>query len=144
MRNTALLAAITLGILMTSASCASTATAPPLGSTAQSITNLAGHWTGTAHIVVNWTQARILPVHLDIQKTRGDLPGSSGRPFEVTAKLDGPLIAAEQVRRNGVIIVFKQTQDQTLRGGLTSTGWDLGGKDSMKLTARDMVLQRQP
>ena len=78
------------------------------------------------------------------EKSRGDLPGSSGRPFEVTAKLDGPLIAAEQVRRDGVIIVFKQAQDQTLRGGLTSTGWDFGGKDSMKLTARDMILERQP
>jgi hypothetical protein len=80
------------------------------------------------------------------ESSRGDPPASleAGDHFQVTARLDGPLIAAEQVSRDGVIIVFHLTPDRTLRGGLTSTGSDFGGKDYMKLSARNMVLRKQP
>lgn len=64
--------------------------------------------------------------------------------FMVTGYLDGPLIAAENISRDGVIIVFHLVQNQTLRGGLTSTGWLFGGKEHAQLDARSMVLQRRP
>jgi len=64
--------------------------------------------------------------------------------FQVTASLDGPLIAAEQVSRDGVIIVFQLAPDETLHGGLTSTGSEFGGKSYMKLATQHLVLRRQP
>lgn len=79
------------------------------------------------------------------ESSHGTPPASLGEGdhFQVTANLDGPLIAAEQVNRDGVIIVFSLMRDQDLNGGLASTGTEFGGKDSMKLTAQKLVLQRE-
>jgi predicted DNA-binding protein (UPF0251 family) len=153
------------------------ATAPTTLPAPQSAVQLIGQWTGSAHIIVNWTQARTLAVQLNIQadgrvsgkvgdaSLKGGVLGtthpfglvfgvpesSHGQPpnslaaedhFQVTAALDGPLIAAEQVSRDGVIIVFDLKQDQTLQGGLTSTGSEFGGKYFMRLATRQMVLRR--
>ncbi len=138
---------------------------------------LIGSWAGSTQIIVNWTQARSLPVRLcisadgsvsgsvgDAQLKEGvigpthflglvfGVPESShgtppallrtGDSVQITALLNGPLIAAEQINRDGVIIVFKRSGPDTLRGGLTSTGTDFGGKASMKLASRNMVLFR--
>jgi hypothetical protein len=174
-----LLLVVMLFSAMGVAGCAASGTPPPAGAATRSAGRLIGRWAGETNIVVNWTQARTLPVQLDIQSDgsvsgkvgdaqlkegilgnthpfglvfgvpegpRGKPPGSLAADdhFQVTAKLDGPLIAAEQVRRGGVIVAFSLAQDQTLRGGLTSTGSEFGGKDSMKLSGRTMVLCRQP
>lgn len=164
--------------LVEAAGCTSRSPAAPAAPAApatQSAAPLVGHWAGSTHIIVNWTQARSLPVQMDIhpngavsgrigdaalkdgvlgtthfaglvfgvpESTHGQPPASlgAGDHFQITAHLDGPLLASEQSRRDGVIIIFHLLPDQALHGSLTSTGSDFGGKDSMKLAATNMVL----
>ena len=126
---------------------------------------LAGRWTGTSGVVVEWAKQKQLPVVLDIApdgsvtgsvgdanlvnarlaKGRGAVQRSLGwaRDFRVHGKLEGDLIATEGVRRDGVDIVFDRADDGTLVGGLTSSGSKVGGKDEMQLAAGKMVLRRE-
>ena len=120
--------------------------------------DLAGRWKGEATIVVNWTNQKQLPVCLviagdgSVRGTVGDaklvnarLNGKAflqNRDYRVHGDLEGNLIDAEQVHRDGVDILFDRT-DEGLSGGLHSTGSEFGGKNSMKLSAFKMVLKRE-
>ena len=126
---------------------------------------LAGSWSGSAKPVVNWVQKQDLAVRLEIAAdgtvtgTIGDAtlvdakirPGRGsiqkslgwGRDFRIHGKLEGDLIKAEHIHRDAIDVVFNQIDDGTLKGGLTSSGSEFGGKSSMKLAAGNMTLQRQ-
>jgi hypothetical protein len=143
---------------------ASAPTSAPAG--APAAVDLTGVWTGQAHIVVQWAQQKQLPVRLQIAAdksvtgTIGDArlvnakltPGRGptqralgwGRDYRVDGKLQGDVIAAEQIHRDAVIVVFDRAADGTLVGGVNSSGSKFGGKDSMILTAQRMRLTRVP
>jgi hypothetical protein len=150
---------------------ASAASATPATSAARSdstrpavAADLTGVWNGQAHIVVQWAQQKQLPVRLEIAAdnsvtgTIGDArlvgatlgPGRGptqralgwGRDYRIDGKLQGDVIAAEQIHRDAVIIVFDRASDGTLTGGVNSSGSKFGGKESMILTAQKMHLRR--
>ena len=117
-------------------------------------------------MVVQWVQQKQLPVRLDIaadgtvsgnvgdatlvdaklRSGRGSIERSLGwgRDYRIHGTLQGNLIDAEQIHRDAVDIVFDQQDQTTLTGGLTSSGSEIGAKESMKLTAGGMVLRRAP
>ena len=126
--------------------------------------SVVGRWTGTADIVVSWTRQRKLPVQLDVAAD-GSVTGmvgdatladaklavgrtpverslSWGRDWRVRGQLRGDIIAAEQIRRDAVNILFDQQDQDTLAGGLHSSGSKFGDRDSMVLSAGKIVLQR--
>jgi hypothetical protein len=131
--------------------------APAQVAKADSVDGLAGHWTGNATIIVNWVKQRQLPVVLEIAADGsvtgavGDAKLVNGRVirnhglgsrYRVHGDLEGALIAAEDVTRKGVDIPFHVTAERTIRGGVHSSGSEFGGKESMKLSAGDLVLRR--
>ena len=130
----------------------------PAGDEHSIAAQLAGHWRGDAKVIVNWVAPQRLAVVLDIAPdgrvsgTVGDarlvdagfVANPLGRKLRIHGKLEGNLIDAERVRRGGVDILVAPAGDGTLTGGLHSTGTEIGGKGSMKLSASDMVLRREP
>lgn len=125
----------------------------------------AGRWHGSAEIVVNWTTQRTLEVHIvidsagrvtgmlgdarivdgHVQPNRGALARWFGwrSDYIITGTLDGAIIEAEGVVRSGVRIPFNVVADR-LEGGVHTTGSKTGGKESMMLSARGLVLRRAP
>jgi hypothetical protein len=146
----------------TTSAAASAPASAPAGATA--VVDLTGVWSGQAHIVVQWAKQKQLPVRLEIAADKsvtgriGDArlvdarlaPGRGptqralgwGRDYRVDGKLQGDVIAAEQIHRDAVIVVFDRAADGTLVGGVNSSGSKFGGKDSMILTAQRMRLRR--
>lgn len=126
---------------------------------------LIGTWSGDAAIVVSWTTQRSLAVRVTIDSA-GRVAGRVGdaelfnghvRPnrgaiaralgwktdFIITGQLNGPVIAAEQVVREGVRIPFDLV-DGRIEGGIHTTGSKSRGREGMALSARNLVLQRPP
>lgn len=123
----------------------------------------AGRWQGSAEIVVNWTTQRTLDVDIVIdssgrvtgvvgdarivdghmQTNRGALARWFGwrSDYIITGTLEGAIIEAEGVIRSGVRIPFNVVADR-LEGGVHTTGSKAGGKESMVLSARGLVLRR--
>ena len=123
----------------------------------------AGRWQGSAEIVVDWTAQRMLEVDIVIDTAGGVtgvvgdariidghiLPnrGSLARWFGwrsdyiITGTLEGPIIRAESVVRSGVRIPVNVVAGR-LEGGVHTTGSKSGGKESMMLSARGLVLRR--
>jgi hypothetical protein len=146
-------------VLLLCASCSRNGDAPSAHvANADSAYGLAGRWTGNATIIVNWVKQKQLPVMLDIAADGsvtgavGDAKLVNGRlirnhglgsPFRVHGDLEGELIDAEDVTRKAVDIPFRLTPQQTIAGGVHSSGSEIGGKKSMKLSASDMVLRRE-
>lgn len=145
----------------------SSATAPAAElAAASSFPKLAGRWTGSATIVVNWVQQKDLPIELTIasdgsasgkigdanlvnakvRSGRGEIERSLGwgREYRLHGQLEGDILAAEHVRRDAVDILFDQPAETALSGGLHSSGWEIGNKQTMKLSAAQMRLERQP
>jgi hypothetical protein len=124
-----------------------------------------GAWEGEAEIFVNWTAARRLAVRLvvapdgrvtgrigDARLVKGRLRrnrGSLGRwlhvktDYIVRGALDGPVIAAEGVRRDGVSIPL-DWNGEVWDAAVHTTGFEFGGKERMILTAGRLVLRRAP
>jgi hypothetical protein len=139
------------------------ASQPSTQPTTQPTPALAGRWTGSARVVNDFVRATTLPVEIQIHddltvtgrvgdatlangrliSNRGSLARAAGlgRDYEIRADLDGLLIAAEQVRRDGVTIVF-DLDASGLHGGLTSTGTKVGGKNVVQIAAGKMRLAR--
>jgi hypothetical protein len=114
---------------------------------------------------VSWTAQRTLPVRLAIDsggRVRGrvgdaELADGRLRPNRgavaralgwktdliVTGRLRGPIVAAEQVVREGVRIPFDVVGDR-LEGGVHTTGAKAGGRERMMLSADRLVLRRVP
>jgi len=119
-------------------------------------TPLVGRWTGDADVIVQWVRQKRLPVTLEVAAdasvagTVGDAKLVDGKfvsrwpnaGYRVHGRLQGNLIDAENVQRDDVDILFDRTDEGTLSGGVHSSGWEVGGKDRMKLSASNMVLRR--
>ena len=142
-------AAITLlGFSLALTSCGST----PLTETPP---EMVGTWQGEATIIVAWVDQERLPVTLTIHANgtveglAGDTTLIEGRlrknllgsPYIIRADLAGPIIAAEEVQRDGVSMPLDFDGEKFV-GGLATTGTKAGGKESMILTASDLVLTR--
>jgi hypothetical protein len=124
---------------------------------------MTGAWAGEARIAVNWTKERILRVAVTIQPdgsvsgTIGDATLRNGR-FEtnrtaigralhiktdwiIRGSLDGDVIKAEGIRREGVMVPLNFLSGH-FEGGVNTTGSHFGGKDAMWLAAQGLVLER--
>ena len=130
---------------------------------------MVGHWEGNARIVVSWCQQTNLPVKVDL-RADGTVTGAVGdatlarghfKPngswlgrklhlftdYVIGGGLDGPIVAAEGIKRAQVVIPLN------FRGGAFTGGVNTDGtfclgkpkeymKDNMALTAGDLVLTR--
>lgn len=125
-------------------------------------TDLVGAWTGSAEIVVNWTTQRKLQVHLVIDSagrvngTIGDAELVDARvkrnrgallralnwktDWIVIGRLEGPIIAAESIQRERVTVPFNLVKGE-IRGGIHTSGSELGRRESGRLSAGRMVLR---
>ena len=123
---------------------------------------LTGSWIGDGRVIVNWCDAERIDIALEIDQDGsvngrvgdarlingqlGPNRGGVGRTLNVktdwivTADLEGQLIDAEDIQREGVKLPLNLVEGE-LRGGLHSTGSHLGGKDTMVFTAADVVLK---
>jgi hypothetical protein len=124
---------------------------------------MTGAWTGDARIAVNWTNARTLHVAVTIEAdgtaagTIGDATLRNGRlepnrttigralhiktDWIIKGSLDGDVIKAEGIRRDGVMIPMNFVGGR-FEGGVNTSGSHFGGKDSMWLAAQGLVLER--
>ena len=64
-----------------------------------------------------------------------------GSDYVIEATLAGPILRAENVQRESVNILV-DWKDGTFTGSITTSGTYDGGKETMKLTASDLVLRR--
>ena len=156
------LASMALGVM--SAACEQNSATPPASQasatsvSAKKFDPVAGQWTGNAKIIVNWVQNTQVPITLTIDGA-GNVSGTVGdatladakintrtammnRDYRVHARLVGKLIAAENVQRDAIDILFDRSEGDTLVGGFHSSGTEFGGRKSMKVSASDLVLTR--
>lgn len=125
------------------------------------LTALTGHWRGEGDIIVTWSQQKQLPIDLvidaqsNVTGTIGDAQLRGGRltirtrlmrklgnkDYLIQAKLDGPLIAAEDIRRQKIWLMV-DLKEQRLEGSLNTSGSHFGGKKRMYLSVRRITLQR--
>jgi hypothetical protein len=153
MRRTGLLYAASMTILLSGVAAAQAA-----------LPQMCGRWKGTADIVVNWTKARTLPVEIAIAADDrvtgkiGDATILNGRfranrgwlgralhvktDWIIDGRLEGPIIAAENVVRDEVMMPL-DWKGSRFEGGIATSGSKIGEGDTMVLTAR-VVLRRAP
>ncbi len=124
---------------------------------------MVGAWSGSARITVDWTQQKTLGVRLAIYSD-GSITGTVGdatlvdarmrtnrsalqrathlgSDYIIEATLAGPILRVEDVRRSSVSIPV-DWKGGSFIGSITTSGTYDGGKESMKLTASDLVLRR--
>ena len=124
---------------------------------------MAGHWKGSARIIVAWCQQTTLPVSITIHGdgtvagTIGDAAlkqarlkpnrGWLGRKLHlktdyiVVGKLEGAIVAREHISRSGVSIPLNFTGTNFV-GGVHTSGTHVGGKKHMVLSASSLTLVR--
>jgi hypothetical protein len=124
---------------------------------------MVGHWKGQARIIVAWCQQTNLVVELQIAPdgqvtgTVGDAAlqegqlkrnrGSLGRKFKlktdyiITGKLNGPIVAAENITRRSVNIPLNFSNG-AFTGGIHTSGTLFGGDKSMIFSAAGLTLRR--
>jgi hypothetical protein len=125
---------------------------------------MCGRWKGNADIFVSWTKARTLPVEIVIasdDRVTGKIGDATivngrfranrgwlGRAFHVKTdwlidgRLDGPIIAAESVVRDELMMPLNW-KGSSFEGGIATSGSKIGDRDTMVLTAR-VILRRAP
>ena len=111
---------------------------------------MVGHWEGNTKVIVEWCDQTHLPVTLDISpdgkitgvigdarltnaqlKEKSNWLGqkkSKGTTHIITGKLEGHVVAAEEIRRDKVFIHIGMEND-SLVGSLASSGSKTGGKE---------------
>jgi hypothetical protein len=114
---------------------------------------IVGEWQGQATIIVAWVDQEKLSVNLTIHED-GTVQGSvgdailtdgsirnnpAGREYIIVADLDGPIVAAEEIHRDGVNMPL-DFDGERFDGGIASTGTQAGGKETMILSAARLVL----
>lgn len=126
---------------------------------------MVGAWEGDARIYVDWTVQKQLPVRLvvapdgsvegrigDARLVGGHLRRNRGQvgrllhvktDYVVRGALDGPVLAAEDVRRDGVSLPLDWS-GEAFRGAVHTSGSKFGGKERMILTAGQLELRRAP
>jgi hypothetical protein len=124
---------------------------------------MVGHWEGNARIIVSWCHQTNLPVKVEIQAdgsvtgTVGDAKITEGRfqenrgwlgrklnlatDYIIKCNLDGAIVAAEGIKRERVMMPLNFTGG-VFKGGVNTSGWKLGGKDNMILSAMSLTLVR--
>jgi hypothetical protein len=125
---------------------------------------MCGRWKGDADIVVNWTKARTLPVEIVIASDDrvtgkiGDATILNGRfrsnrgwlgralriktDWMIDGRLDGPIIAAENIVREELMMPL-DWKGSSFEGGIATSGSKIGDRETMTLTAR-VILRRAP
>lgn len=117
--------------------------------------DMVGDWQGEAKIIVAWVEQEMLPVALTIHEdgtveghvgdatlVSGSIRSNSvGSEYIIVADLDGAIVSTEDVHRDGVKIPM-DFDGERFAGGVASTGTKAGGKETMILTASDLVLHR--
>lgn len=144
--STAVLTLLTLCLALTGCGSTPLTDVPP---------EMVGTWQGEATIIVAWVEQAALPVTVTIHPD-GSVEGEAGdatlvegslrknmlgSPYIIMADLDGPIVAAEGVQRDGVKLPLDFEEGQFV-GGLATTGTETGGKETMILTASNLVLAR--
>jgi hypothetical protein len=126
---------------------------------------MVGHWKGDAQIFVDWTRTKTLTVDIVIGRDDrvtgkiGDARLIDGRfdrnrgwlmqrlgwktDYLIDGKLDGAVIAAENIRREGVMLPLDWNGDR-FEGGVNTSGTEFGGAASMVLAAGKLILRRVP
>lgn len=114
---------------------------------------MAGHWEGSAQIVVSWCHQTKLPVKIDIHAdgsvtgTVGDAKLTEGRfqrnrgwlgrklnlwsDYIITGGLSGAIVAAEGITRSGVKMPLNFSGD-AFAGGVNTSGSGFEGFDGKK------------
>jgi hypothetical protein len=115
---------------------------------------MVGAWQGEATIIVAWVEQATLPVTITIRDD-GTVEGQAGdatlidgslsknplgAAYIIIADLEGPIVAAEGIDRAGVKMPLDFDGEQFV-GGLATTGTQAGDKETMILTASDLVLR---
>jgi hypothetical protein len=157
MRNT--MTALFLALLLTSS----------VGCMAQHVRDdavlrrLEGTWQGSGKIAVNWTKQREMFFLLTFARdgsvtgTAGDAVLRNGRleyndpisvwfknpRYNIVADLEGPIIAAENIHRKSIGILVDFDGEELACDGNTS-GWHIGGKDSMWMKIYLIRMKRVP
>jgi len=127
---------------------------------------MVGHWDGKAEVAVNWCNAKELAVSLtingdgtvtgkvgDAALKEGRIYPNPGKPpkgftlqtkYVVEADLDGPLVAAEAIKRDTICIPVEVNADGRLAGAFLTSGKENGGKDEKILSAGLRPLTKTP
>jgi hypothetical protein len=126
---------------------------------------LAGHWEGSARIIVDWCKQPTLPVTIDIHPD-GNVTGKIGdakltkarltrnrgwfgrklnlaTDYIIRGDLAGPIVAAESITRSSVSVPLNLAENN-LVGGVHTSGTKLGQKSEMILSASSLKLNRTP
>ncbi len=122
-----------------------------------------GHWKGQAFTGMTWLKQQYMPVDIEI-KPDGSVIGTVGDAllvdarfqrksklittlfkhntlYEINAKLRGPIVIAEDIKRDSIWLGLTPVIDNSkIEGGFHTSGLHVGGKNSMVLTGGDMVL----
>jgi hypothetical protein len=158
MSRKTLVSVLIVGLVMTLVACKKTAVAPPA--------SMVGHWEGKAEVAVNWCNAKELTVSLTISQDGtvagkvgdatlkdGHIYPNPGKPpkgftlqtsFVVEAALDGPLVAAEGIKRDEICIPVEVNKDGQLAGAFLTSGTEYGGKDEKVFSAGLKPLTKTP
>ena len=131
--------------------------------TKATLDSMAGVWCGSARIVVNWTVQKRLGASISIDPA-GNVSGQVGdallvggrlktnrgaigrmlrvkTDYVIVGDLEGPIIAAEGIRRARVSMPVTWTRS-AFEGAVHTDGRKFGGKQEMGLTASGLVLRR--
>ena len=149
MSRKALVSVLIAGLAVTLVACKKTAVAPPA--------SMVGHWEGKAEVAVNWCNAKELAVSLTINQDGtvagkvgdatlkdGHIYPNPGKPpkgftlqtnFVVEAALDGPLVAAEGIKRDEICIPVDVNKDGQLAGAFLTSGTEYGDNDEKVFSA---------
>ena len=149
MSRNPLVISLLLGIAASSAACRKAPVAPPA--------SMVGRWEGRAEVAVNWCKATELPLTLTIGEDGavtgkvGDAALANGHVFPnpgrarqgltlqtsyvIEANLDGPLVAAEGIKRDEICIPVEVDKDGKLTGAFLTSGSEYGGKETRVFSA---------
>ncbi len=121
-----------------------------------------GNWKGKAKIIVNWTKQRRLPMEFKVKEDgsvfghigdaglMGRIKENSGwfsdddeKKYLIKGKLSGDIIEDEGIIRDEIYLILRGVSDRDIiKGGFHTSGWHVGGKNTMKMSGTKMVLQR--
>jgi len=139
------------------------AASPPAGAEPSPFppAELIGEWQGDGKVVVTWCRRERVAIHLYI-RADGKVSGMVGDAlvtdgflrknnwfldwmgdpeYVIEAKLTGPIVAAEDIHRESIELLF-DIDGHELLGGFRTSGTKTGGKASMILTVASIRLSR--
>jgi hypothetical protein len=122
---------------------------------------LPGKWLGNGEVIVSWCKQKQIAVELEIG-TDGSVHGRVGDAelesaviapnswllvllgnpmYAIEARLNGPLVRAENIRRKSLIILL-DLKEERMEGDLHSHDSKFGGRDTMMFSVTRIVLQK--